>query len=35
VEFVDTIPRSAATKVNRAKLVAERAPDSVPQDLSG
>ncbi|MGH9079046.1 MAG: class I adenylate-forming enzyme family protein, partial [Acidimicrobiales bacterium] len=35
VEFVDAIPRSAATKVNRAKLVAERAPDQVTEDLSG
>jgi acyl-CoA synthetase (AMP-forming)/AMP-acid ligase II len=24
VEFVDAIPRSAATKVNRAQLVADR-----------
>jgi bile acid-coenzyme A ligase len=35
VEFVDAIPRSAATKVNRAKLVAERVAEHVPQDLSG
>ncbi|HEY7915784.1 MAG TPA: AMP-binding protein [Acidimicrobiales bacterium] len=35
VEFVDRIPRSAATKVNRAQLVAERAPDDPPPDLSG
>jgi bile acid-coenzyme A ligase len=35
VEFVDTIPRSAATKVNRANLVAERSPEPMPQDLSG
>jgi len=35
VEFVDRIPRSAATKVNRAQLVAERAPDDPSPDLSG
>ncbi len=35
VEFVDAIPRSAATKVNRAKLVAERVDQPVTEDLSG
>jgi bile acid-coenzyme A ligase len=35
VEFVETIPRSAATKVNRANLVAERAAEPVAQDLTG
>jgi bile acid-coenzyme A ligase len=28
IEFVDTIPRSEATKVNRAALVAEREPST-------
>jgi bile acid-coenzyme A ligase len=35
VEFVDAIPRSAATKVNRAQLVAERTSDPVMTDLNG
>jgi bile acid-coenzyme A ligase len=36
VEFVDTIPRSAATKVNRAKLVEERAAaEPAVEDLTG
>ncbi len=35
VEFVDAIPRSAATKVNRAKLVAERVGPPVADDLTG
>lgn len=35
VEFVDAIPRSAATKVNRANLVAERTAESVTGDLTG
>ena len=30
VEFIDAIPRSAATKVNRANLVAERTVEQVP-----
>jgi len=34
VEFVEAIPRSAATKVNRAQLVAERAGAS-PADVPG
>ena len=34
VEFVSTIPRSAATKVNRAQLVADRTPDDASADLS-
>ena len=28
IEFVDAIPRSEATKVNRAQLVAEREPET-------
>jgi bile acid-coenzyme A ligase len=35
VEFVDVIPRSAATKVNRAQLVAERTSDPIMTDLNG
>jgi bile acid-coenzyme A ligase len=35
VEFVDSIPRSAATKVNRAQLVAERTEDESAADLNG
>lgn len=34
VEFVTSIPRSAATKVNRANLVAERSAAPAAQDLS-
>lgn len=35
VEFVDSIPRSAATKVNRANLVAERVSRAGAPDLTG
>jgi bile acid-coenzyme A ligase len=34
VEFVVAIPRSAATKVNRAQLVADRAGDLASSDVS-
>ncbi len=35
VEFVEAIPRSAATKVNRAKLVAERTSQPTAEDVTG